>query len=433
MKELTLEDIKEFKKIYNTKENKEIEKDITTKGIDYGVLKPEIIQENPFIFNVDLPSYHLYDQLKSGRCWCFSSINMIEGNIIQNMEINPDDLTLSINYLTFFDKLEKTNFIYNYIIENDTNIDYLYQNILNNWCGSLTEGSYYTNFANIVKKYGLVPSEAMPETKVTNNSQKFLILWSEKIAKECLEFLKLKKIKNKNELYEIKKQKLNEMYFFLSKVSGEPPLEFDFNYIDKNGELIELKNITPKEFTNKYLTLNLDNFVFIVCNPNIDYYNKYYKEFSSHDYENPYLEFINLPKNELKELIVKQLKHGLPVKFGCRINISPYREINILDTRLHDYEKLDVKLLDYKEGLQTRIINSEHGMVFEGVHLENEKPVRWKVENSHHEYGNQFFVMNDNYFDRYVITANIHKSFLTKNQLEILNTEATKVSNYDVT
>jgi len=96
MKELTLEDIKEFKKIYNTKENKEIEKDITTKGIDYGVLKPEIIQENPFIFNVDLPSYHLYDQLKSGRCWCFSSINMIEGNIIQNMEINPDDLTLSI-------------------------------------------------------------------------------------------------------------------------------------------------------------------------------------------------------------------------------------------------------------------------------------------------------------------------------------------------
>jgi len=72
-------------------------------------------------------------------------------------------------------------------------------------------------------------------------------------------------------------------------------------------------------------------------------------------------------------------------------------------------------------------------MVFEGVHLENEKPVRWKVENSHHEYGNQFFVMNDNYFDRYVITANIHKSFLTKNQLEILNTEATKVSNYDVT
>jgi len=432
MKELTLYDIKEFQTKYNNVENKQIEKEITNQGIDNYLLNKEILKENPFVFNIDLPSYHLYDQLKSGRCWCFSSINMVEGNIIQNMNINPNDLTLSINYITFFDKLEKANFIYNYVIENDTTIDYLSKNILNNWCGNLTEGSYYTNFANIVNKYGLVPSEIMPETVNTNNSDKLLVLWKEKITKDCLELLNLKSNITENELYSIKKQKLSQMYSFLSKVSGEPPVKFNYTYKNTQGENINLNNITPQEFKNKFLTLNLDDFIFVICNPNIEYYKKYYKEFSSHDYENPYIEGLNVPKEELKELVIKQLKKGIPVKFGCRMSISPYREIDILDTRLHDYENINITLLDYKEGIQSRAITSEHGMVFEGVHLENQKPIRWKVENSHHQYGNQFFVMNDNYFDKYVITANIHKSCLTQKQLESLTQKAIKISNYDI-
>lgn len=47
------------------------------------------------------------------------------------MNIKPKQLSLSVNYITFFDKLEKANFIYNYVIEKDTNINYLMQNILN--------------------------------------------------------------------------------------------------------------------------------------------------------------------------------------------------------------------------------------------------------------------------------------------------------------
>ncbi|MBQ9011019.1 MAG: hypothetical protein IJ093_00005, partial [Bacilli bacterium] len=211
------------------------------------------------------------------------------------------------------------------------------------------------------------------------------------------------------------------------------PLKFNYEYNDKYGNLITLENITPQEFKKRYLTINLEDFVFIVSNPNLDYYKKYYKEFSSDNSIQPYLEFINLPKEILKSLTIKQLKNKMPVKFGCRIKIAPHSEINILDTRILDLQKLGIDLLDYQNGIKAKTITSEHGMTFEGVHLENEKPVRWKVENSHHKYSNQFFIMNDNYFDKNVITVNIHKSFLSKKQLEILKSKAIKVSNNEIT
>ncbi|MBQ9011118.1 MAG: hypothetical protein IJ093_00520, partial [Bacilli bacterium] len=216
MKNITLTDIDVFAENYNIPENKELEKLITKQGINKALLDKKIIAENPFEFNVELPSYHHYDQLKSGRCWCFSSVNMIEGNIIENMNINPEELSLSINYFTFFDKLEKTNFIYNYIIENKTDIEYLNQTIINDNYGNLIEGSYYTDFANIVNKYGIVPSKAMEETIDTNNSEKFIILWREKVKRDCLDILEKKSKLSIIKLYELKKQKLNDMYCFLS-------------------------------------------------------------------------------------------------------------------------------------------------------------------------------------------------------------------------
>ena len=425
MKALTIDDIKKFK-------TNKIDNNILNEGLFKGLLNKDIIDENPNEFNIELPSRHLYDQYNSGRCWCVSSINMIENNIIENMNIRNSDLALSINYISFFDKLEKANFIYNYVIDNNCDIAYLNTYLLNNWYGSLSEGSYYTNFANIINKYGLVPSSIMPETECSNNSDELMKIFKEKVKKDSLTIFKQKNKKNKKELYKIKQKKLNEVYNLLVTCLGEIPFLFDYSFKDKLGNTIKLENITPLEFKNKYLTLRLEDFIYIVCNPNLEYYKKYYKEISSHNSNKPYLEFINLPKNEMKRLVIKQLKNNIPVKFVSRISLSLYKDINVLDTRLIDFNKLGDYILNYKEGIKMQTITSEHAMVIEGVYLDNDKPLRWKVENSHKDNGKQFYIMNDNYFDSYVININIYKDFLSRKQKEILELDPIKVSNYEV-
>ena len=58
--------------------------------------------------------------------------------------------------------------------------------------------------------------------------------------------------------------------------------------------------------------------------------------------------------------------------------------------------------------------------------LENGKPQRWKLEDS---YGtraefNGYYIMNDNYFDEFVLQAIINKKYLSSEQLELLKQKA---------
>ena len=59
-----------------------------------------------------------------------------------------------------------------------------------------------------------------------------------------------------------------------------------------------------------------------------------------------------------------------------------------------------------------------------GVHLIDNKPVRWKVENSWGDKDNKgYFIMNDNYFDECVMEIVIKKDYLTEKQLKLLDQE----------
>ena len=63
-----------------------------------------------------------------------------------------------------------------------------------------------------------------------------------------------------------------------------------------------------------------------------------------------------------------------------------------------------------------------HIMTFTGVNLVDDKPQRWKVEDS---YGNKekvngYYIMNDNFFDEFVLSVVIDKKYLSENQLNLL-------------
>lgn len=428
--QISIEQIKMFSKKYNEDtQNKVIEKNITEKGLEAACISGEVIKENERIFNIELPDCKRQDQSESHRCWIYAGLNTLKYNISKNLNIDINELDLSTNYIAFFDRLEKANKAYeNAINLNNLDFDYINKENIFRYAGS--EGGRWEYFVAIINKYGLVPRNIMPDTFETKNWEKLERVYTEKVVKDVLKLLKLKeKNISIDELRKIKERFIGENYSILSKILGEPKYEFTYEYKDINNEEQKIENITPLQFKEKFLSLKVEDFVSI---GNVPMYNKEYYKI----YRKKYMggvgnaEFLNLPINEIKELVINQLKDSIPVYMG--VNITKFRDdkSGVLDTRLYNYkEMLGIEPLTKEEALNMYNIRYQHAMIFCGVHLVDNKPIRWKIEDSYgdKEKFNGYYIMNDNYFDEFVINIVIDKKYLNEKQLKGLEQEPIEI------
>ena len=254
-------------------------------------------------------------------------------------------------------------------------------------------------------------------------------LYTEKIKKDILKLIELKKNGMNIDGLRIEKNKfLQENYILLCKVYGEPTTKFDLEYKDKDGNYKKIENLTPIDFKNKFLDLKLEDFVTIGNTPmyNKEYYKLYQKKHLGSVYENSHVKYLNLPIDDLKELTIKQLKDNIPVYMGAHILKFRDKKSGVLDTRLYNYEDtLNLKRLSKKEALDLYDISMHHIMSFTGVNLVNDKPQRWKVEDSYgdKEKINGYYIMNDNFFNEFVLSVVIDKKYLSEKQLKLLDQE----------
>lgn len=425
--QISLEQLENFRKVYNSeKTNKIIENAITNNGLENACINRDIIIENQPIFNVELPESKRYDQKDSWKCWIFGGLNLIKYNIAKNLDMNVMDLELSSNHISFYDKLEKSNNVYENVINlENTEFDYLCKNEVLKFC--VSEGGYWDMFVSIVNKYGIIPYSYNFYAVESTAVQRVEYLYTEKIKKDVLKLIELKKSKvDINSLRKEKDKFLQENYTLLCKIYGEPLTKFDFEYKDKDGNYKRIKNLTPIEFKNKFLDLKLENFVTIGNTPmyNKEYYKIYQKKYLGNIYEKSYVKYLNLPIEDLKELTIKQLKDNIPVYMGAHILKFRDKKSGVLDIRLYNYEDtLKMKRLSKEESLNLYDISMHHIMSFTGVNLVDDKPQRWKVEDSYgdKEKVNGYYIMNDNFFDEFVLSVVIDKKYLSENQLKLLD------------
>lgn len=424
--EIKLEDIKAFSKQYNEDlNNKIIEDAIVKNGVKKVCIKKNVIIKNQPVFNIELPESKRYNQKESAKCWIYAGINTIKYNMAKNLNIDLMKFELSSNYIAFFDKLEKANNTYGNIINlpNDTNIDFIIKEKILDFC--VNEGGWWQTFVSIINKYGILPESYMPNPIEGENKVEIDKIYNEKVKKDVTYLLQAKK-ENKNIEYikNMQKQFIQENYNMLSKILGEPPTEFLYEYRDKDDKYINKGKISPLEFKEKYLTINLNDFISI---GNVPMYNKEYNKLYLKKYvgtfNNSKISFLNLEINEIKDLVIKQLKDETPVWMAC--SIMKYRDVKsgVLDYDLYDYEKiLGLKKLTKEEALNFSDIECHHAMTFVGVNVNNNKPERWKIEDSYgiEQKVNGCYIMNDNYFDEYIFNVIINKKYLSNEQLELL-------------
>ena len=113
--------------------------------------------------------------------------------------------------------------------------------------------------------------------------------------------------------------------------------------------------------------------------------------------------------------------------FGSCVGESSYRKEGILSPEAFDLENtfgLDLSC-DKFDLYRFHNTSTSHAMTLCGVHIENNKPTRWKVQNS---WGNEvgfdgIFVMSDKWFDEYVYEVVVNKKYLSKEVIDSLSKE----------
>lgn len=411
-------DFETINKFYNNSKSKidlgDKTNNIKEKGIYEACFNMDVINKTENTFNIQLPETKIYNQGESNSCWIYAYLSFIKPSICKELNIANENFDLSVNYIHFFDRLEKANILYEEIINNNLNFQNgIDENLLDRYihtCGS------FDNAKDIIKKYGIIPNNLMPMN--VNNFEPFIFnkVFKEKVKNDIVKIVELS---NMDEKEKFKDKCLEENYILLSKVFGQPPISFDFNYQDLNKNEIKFNNITPKNFLDICYKEDMNEYIFVKNNPNKNYYEKYsYNEFNN-IYNIDHI-FYNLPVSEIKKSIIKQLEEGIPVWFGCDFKAvcgSYSNKVGILDSNLLDYKNiLGFEILPKLENQKFNSCNYHHAMIIVGAQIENGKPIRWKVQNSFGKENNLsgYFVMNDNYFDDYAVMFGINRKFIEK-------------------
>lgn len=430
--------LKKFKKDYNDNlSNKVIEKAVAKVGLNDSCEDPTLKRRHNFVFSNTTKRGEITNQKISGRCWMFSALNAARVDTMSKLKLKTFEF--SQNYTLFYDKLEKSNYFLESILE--TSKEKLDSRIVMHLLSNpIQDGGQWDMFSGLLEKYGIVPKSVMPETYHSSNT----VVMNNIITSKLREYAhKLRTMCNdgakQKELQKTKNEMLSHIYSILVKCLGPVPEKFDFEYLDQNNKYKVIRNIDPVTFFKKYVNWNLDNKVSLINAPTETkpFYKAYTVKYLGTVKELRPIRYINVPIEVLKKAAIKSIKDGNPVWFGCDVGKQSERKGGILDKNAFLYEDiLNDKACGLNKGQRLDYGESQltHAMLFTGVDLDEKgNPIKWQVENSWGgEIGNKgIFSMSDDWFDEYNYQIMVDKKYVDKKVLDCLKKEVVELEPWD--
>lgn len=141
------------------------------------------------------------------------------------------------------------------------------------------------------------------------------------------------------------------------------------------------------------------------------------------------------PSQVLKNAAIAMLKAGHPVFFGCDVGKFSDRTSGIMDPDLVDLSLgFNISLgLNKAERLASGESAMTHAMVITAVHVEQGRPVRWRVENSWGETAGDkgWFVMTDRWMDEYTFQVVVDFNLVSSEVRDVLRQEPQVLPRWD--
>ncbi len=415
---ITLEEISSFENDLNNFSDLNLKKATVMKnGIAGSSTAIELEREMKFAFSVDVESGNVTNQKRSGRCWMFSGLNVLR--TILYKKLNVKNIELSQAYLQFYDKLEKANFFLEKAIEFASE-DVKSRNNVFLLDSTIQDGGHFVMFSNLVKKYGVVPLEEMPDHAVSSETMELNTVLSSYLSQAMKDLRAMvKEGKSTEEISKKKKDVLSAIYRILTISLGSPVSSFEYEYVDKDNHYVRLKRMTPKEFYDEYIKEDLEDYLPLCDAPlgHMKPLTRYTCDMVNNVVGGSPIIFFNVPLQEMKKSVIASLKANMPVWFAADVSSQSLRkEGYLVDGILLQNELFSLENhMDKASRMDYRSSFCNHAMTFTGVNLDEEgKPNRWKVENSWGKENGKdgYFVMSDKWFDEYVYQVFVKKEYV---------------------
>jgi len=400
--------------------------------------------ENAGMINTDfsdrVKTKGITDQKSSGRCWLFTGLNILRAAAIDKYDLG--DFRFSQCYCFFWDQLEKSNLFLQAIIDtrdkpiDDRELDWLFSH-------PIGDGGTFTGVANLVTKYGLVPSDVMPETAMANATSQMRMhlgtllrqdgirlreMWEQGMLNAPRNAAKAKRHSAEilSMLQQEKVSMLKDVYHLLTLCLGVPPKEFEWKG----------RTVTPVQFYQELLGYDLENnYVMLMNDPSREYGKVYEIQYDRHVYDGQNWLYVNLPADRIKEMAIASIKANTAMYFSCDVAKFLDRQKGVLDLANYDYESLlGVRFdMDKRERILSHASGSSHAMTLIAVDIKDGKPVKWMVENSWGAASGYkgCLIMTDEWFDEYMFRLVVEKRFVPSDVLEILSQEPVQLPAWD--
>jgi len=393
-----------------------IQNAVTTVSVADLAKRRKVVTEADHSFSIRLDDWRVTNQKGSGRCWMFAGLNLFRAGAIKKMDVK--NFEFSQNYVMFWDKVEKANYFLEAIIDtrdlhhDDRTVAFLLSD-------PTSDGGQWNMFANLVRKHGLVPKAAMPETESSSSTRAM----NGRLVAKLRQSAKLLRDMHAGgaslgDLRQTKHDVLKVVYRILSIHLGTPPTRFDWQWYDKKKKFHRDANMTPGRFAAKYVTVPIDEYVCLVHDPRktSPTGRVFTVEYLGNVVGSEIVRYLNVDVALMKRIAMRALRDGEPVWFGCDVGKQMDRQMGLWDADLLDYDRLyDTSFaLDKASRLEYGAARMTHAMLFTGVDVKAGKPRRWRVENS---WGDEnglkgFYVMNDSWFDEHMFEIAARRKYL---------------------
>ncbi|GAA6062670.1 hypothetical protein JCM10212_000570 [Sporobolomyces blumeae] len=400
---------------------------------------------DPQVFNtkIALEGAPVTNQKSSGRCWLFAMTNLVRIEMMKKYDL--DEFQLSQSYLFFVDSLSKANWFLEQMLDladeplEDRLVQYLCSEPEN-------DGGQWDMAQALVSTFGLVPQSVYPESFNSSNTGRLDTLVTSKLREYALELRGLyaasmrsldESLDSKSHLEKKalaiqsarrrKEAQMEEVYRLLAIALGAPPKPtdtFTWEYYSKSDKKYHKVEATPLSFYKDHCQVDLSRHVSLIDDPRNKHGLYSVDRLGSVVGQRP-VTYLNVGADKLKETAIKVLKSGQPVWFGCDVGKFSSSTQGLMD---HKIWALDDAFgtnlgMDKAQRLRTGDSAMTHAMLLTAVHIEDGKPVRWRVENSWgpDACNKGYMAMSDGWFTENVFQVVADRKYVDKELVDLFD------------